>query len=174
MQEKPRRGERLSEYYNRIKPHERKVGEAAANLAKCFSDESKLRVTQSAAGNERIRAFIPDEDGYAGWLENAYYAGVAFVNHNGERKYLAEQHFPHQRSKPTYFWEFSLDTGSITFIRTEGTEATPTLDLPITADEDHESYFLRLTKDLAHAYRFNDYENKLPGEQYDFVLDELR
>lgn len=158
----------------RTKTHEQKVGEAAANLARCLGGQTELTVTKSTLGNDRIRAFIPDEDGYAAWIENAYYAGVALVQHNGARKYVAEQHYPHKRSKPTYFWEFNLDSGEITFMRTEGGEATAPLELPMAADDDHEAYFLRLTKDLAHAYRFNDYEKRLPGEHYDFMLDDLR
>lgn len=170
-----KRYERMSDAVMREKSTERKKEEATKNIEKCFSDEGQLTITQSSNGNDRVRAFIPDEDGYAGWVENASYIGIVKVAHDGKDKYLAERHFPHSKGKRTYLWEFTPETGELLVSRQDGEGDTPQFDLPIPADTEYEGYFLRLTQDMATAYRYNDYEvDSFRQDSYTFKLDDLQ
>lgn len=170
-----KRYERMSDVVMREKSSERKKEEATQNIEKCFSDEGRLSVTQSPSRNDRVRAFIPDEDGYAGWVENASYTGIVKVTHEGKNKYLAERHFPHGEGKPTYLWEFTPETGELLVSRQDGEGDTPQFDLPVPADAEHEGYFLRLTQDMSTADSFNDYEvDSFRQDRYTFKLDDLQ
>ncbi len=169
------RYEWASEVAMREKSPERKKEEAVQNIEKCFSDEGQLLATQSPSGNDRVRAYIPDEDAYAGYTENSSYIGIVKVTHEGKDRYLAERHFPHRKGQPTYLWEFTPETGELLVSRQDGDGDTAQFNLPITADAEHEGYFLGLTQDMAAAYRFNDYAaNRITQSRYTYQLDDLR
>lgn len=142
--------ERMSDFIMREKGPEQKFAEATRNLEECLSGKSELQVTRSAAGEPRVRAFIPDEDGYAGWIENASYVGAARVAYDDTIKYVAERHFPHQQGKPTYLWEFTPSSNEL--LLTIDSEAGDALDIAFKADADQQGYFLRLTQDLRHSW----------------------
>lgn len=47
--------------------------------------------------------------------------------------------------------------------------------MALPADPEHEGYFLALTRDMATAYHFNDYEHRLSlPQQYSFELEDLQ
>lgn len=167
--------ERMSDIVMREKTAERKKEEATQNIEKCFSHEGRLLVTQSPNGNDRVRACIPDEDAYTGWIENSSINGIVKVTHEGKDKYLAEQHFPYRKVKLTYLWEFTPETGDLLVLRQDGEGDTLQFDVATPADAKHEGYFLRLSKDMANARQWNDYEvDDYDRDRYTFQLDDLR
>lgn len=155
---------------------ESKQYKSAQNIEKCFSGEGQLNTTLSANGNKRIRAFIPDEDGYAGWVTNSSYVGIVELIYEGKAKYIAERHFPNAKGKPTYLWELNPETEELWISRQDGEGDTPQLNIPILADSEHVGYFLSLTQDMAYAYSFNDYELKATHDSdiYTFKLEDLQ
>lgn len=157
---------------------ETRLREAATNLQNLFSGNTRLTITESRRGNERVRTFIPDEDGYAGWTENASFLGVVQVNENGKTKYKAERHFPYQSRKRTYFWDFDPDTKELLVSFQDGGGSTPQFDLQERADDEYTGYFWVLASDVANTYGFNDLEHErmlLPSTaQYTFQLEDLQ
>lgn len=172
------RDERMSELTTRheASPEARRA-DMARNLERCFDPDrsDRLPITHSRRGNPRVRAHIPDEDGYAGWVENASYVGVARIVGESGPTYVAERHFPYASGRPTYLWEFTPATGELYLVRRDGDATTEQLDIALPADPEHEGYFLALTRDMATAYHFNDYEHRLSlPQQYSFELEDLQ
>lgn len=135
---------------------EEKVAQAAENISRCFMGETELRVTTSSEGNQRVRAYIPDEDGYVGWVENAAFTGVARINRDSVEFYVAEWHFPSRSDTPTYLFELNTLSGELMMAYCRSNQ--PQFDLPVPADAKHKGYFLTLSRDLLHAHRTSDYE----------------
>ena len=170
-----RRYERMSDVYMREKSPETKREEAQRHLDKIFSGNTELSVTSSSNNNSRVRAHIPDEDGYAVWIEDSSHVGIVKIDmEDGTTKYLAERHFPHKSDKPTYLWEFTPEDGKLLITRQDGDGEEPQFDMPVVADADHEGYFLRLTQDMVGAWSFDDWENRFSSEKYNFLLDDLK
>lgn len=150
--------------------------EAVENIETAFS-RSALRTTTSPQGNERVRAYLIDEDGYCGWTEHNNFAGIVKLIRDEQDVYIAEQHYPNLEGKPTYIWEFIPDADELRVSRQDGDESEPQFDLPVDAEEQQWKQFIQLTKDIRYAYPFHDYEAKINEEvssSYSFKLDELR
>lgn len=170
------RNERYSEYLVRKQSHQEKLQAAANNIIRIMAGESQLPLTHSAQGDKRVRASIPDEDGYAGWIENTQYIGLAEVADIRPIRYVAEQHYPyaHKAGKPTYTWQFTPETDELFVNKVETTLEQPALPVSIPADAEHTGYFVRLTKDLLSAYESSDYDTGYDNAKYNFTVPELQ
>ncbi len=170
------RYERLSEYELRVKPRAEKLAEASANIARLFSGEAKVAVTESAGGDRRVRAEILDDDSGMGYFENTNYSGLAEVHGSQPPRYVAERHYPYWRElgKPTYFFEFTPETGELLFrfIETERSDEQP-FDMPVEADNERLGSLLELTRSLLTMWSHNDYDRKTSPNKYEFQLPEL-
>jgi hypothetical protein len=166
--------ERYSEYIRRNKSPEQKMTEASLNLEKCFASRSSLTVSLSRNGNSRVRAHFPDEDAYAGWMENMNYTGAVKLPGPDGDTYLAERHFPYHTGSPTYLWEFTPATGRLSFARVDTATGDIPIGLAIPADEEHQGYFLKLTEDLANAHQLDEFDRRFSRREFTFQLEELQ
>lgn len=57
-----------------------------------------LPITQASDGTPRVRGYIIDSDGYAGYVEDSHYAGAAFLPEST----LLEIHYPIKSQPKTY------------------------------------------------------------------------
>lgn len=150
---------------------EKRLEEARESLQDIFEGKTRLILTEAADSTPRVRAFIPDEDGYAGWLDGAMFVGASKVQHNGEDKYVVETHFPYGKDRRTYFWEFNPDNSELFVKITSGD--VDGLDLFAAATDDEKGYFASQVSELARSYSFNDYEHRNYHNDYSFQLPQL-
>jgi hypothetical protein len=170
------RNERYSEYTLRVKPRAEKLAAASANIIKIFNGQAKSTITESAAGDRRVRAQILDEDSGLAYFENTNYGGLAEVRGSQPPRYVAERHYPYWRDlgKPTYFYEFTPETGELQFryIETDRSDEPP-FDMPVEANDEQLGRFLELTRSLLNMWSHNDYERITTPKRYEFMLPEL-
>ena len=168
------RNERYSEYLMRKKPREQKLAKVLIKVQEIFEGSSELQITESAAGDRRVRAFVPDEDGYAGWIENASWIGLAEAAESPPQTYVAERYFPNQQGKPVYLWKCTPTLGELGLRTYHTTDVTAALDIYTLADDRQLGYFHNLVSELRHAFRGEDYERRWSGTDYQYVLPELQ
>ena len=169
--------ERLSEHRLRMKPRDQKLHEASEFIANLFDEDAQLEITESAKGDRRVRAYIPDEDASVGYIEDSSYIGLAEVAGSEPPKYVAERHYPnaHRAGKPTFTWEFTPENDELLmqYIKTARADE-PVLDLPAVADESGAEDFWQAAHELRIALPYEDYEKRRSEDIYDFTLPELQ
>jgi hypothetical protein len=168
--------ERYSEHLLRSQPINEKLAEAAGRIASLFDGSLSIPVTESAKGDKRVRAYILDEDGDLGYVEDAYYVGVAQKVGDEPVTYVAEQHYPyaHGAGRPTFFWKFKPALRQLMVQKVETAAEHPALDIEVEADNEYTSYFLAMLQDTRNIFRRVNYESRLPGKEYQFELPELQ
>lgn len=157
--------------------------QAKLHLDFVFSEESTLiprrkglPITESSEGNERVRAYIPDEDAHLAYSDNASYVGVVKLSHNGRETYLAERYFPHREGQPTYMYQYETATGDLAVTKLSGDPNQEQFELPKPADAEAEDHFLYLSRAMAYAFGTQDYEARQQHlkDEYIFKLDDLK
>ncbi|HEX8182486.1 MAG TPA: hypothetical protein VF575_02680 [Candidatus Saccharimonadales bacterium] len=168
---------RLEREYTLAKDRHERLETAAENIRRIFAGEGQIPVTQSAEGNNRVRAFIPDEDGYAGWTEHNKFLGLVEIAGSEPQKYQAEQHYPNlsDLGNPTYTWDFKPDNHELTVSIVQTVNNNPPLDIGIPADDKQVELFLGSTRQLLRARPYNDYEfRRLGADEHAFEHPDLK
>jgi hypothetical protein len=120
------------------------------------------RITYSAEGTPRVRAYVLDEDAYMGYIEKSAYVGVAFL----PDEIVIETYFANSVSKAHIWYSYNEQTQVATkHTETKDTEGQSILPMAPTDTESEQnakeiSWYLRvLANDLVPTYEWQHQED---------------